>query len=132
MSTFQLLLRQALQNNSYLSTSPKSIAKKIVSVIRDKIGFQSREFETYDDAFEYCFQRTSDCYESSLLSQYKFEKFSNFLKDNGNLFSSPSANLLLFSISLFLRKEGAGVPCLIDFGGSCGGIYCFALKNIWR
>ena len=103
-----------------MNTSPKAIATKILSVITGKIGFRSPEFETYDDAFEYCCQKTSDCYESSLLSQYKFEKFSNFLKDNGNLFSSPSANLLLFSISLFLRKEGAGVPRLIDFGGACG------------
>ena len=100
--------------------NPKAIAKKLVSAFKGMNEFQSPEFETYDVAFDYCCQKTGDCYESSLLSQYRFEKFSNFLKDNGNLFSSPSANLLLFSISLFLRKEGAGVPRLIDLGGACG------------
>jgi len=98
---------------------PKVVARKLISAISQKT-YKSPEFETYDDAFEYCRQKTSDCYESSLLCRYRYEKFANFLKDGGNLLSSPSANLLLFSISLFLRKEGARVPHLIDFGGACG------------
>ena len=98
---------------------PKAVARKLISAFSAN-QYKSPEFETYDDAFEYCRQKTSDCYESSLLSRYRCEKFANFLKNDGNLFSSPSANLLLVSISLFLRKEGARVPQLIDLGGACG------------
>ena len=102
-----------------MSPNIKAIVKKLALSLQAKL-YRPPEFETYEDALEYCSQKRDDCYESSLLSQYRFEKFSDFLKDSGNLFDSPSANVLLFSISMFLRKEGARIPYLIDFGGACG------------
>jgi putative methyltransferase (TIGR04325 family) len=103
-----------------MSQSAKAVLKKLISTLRGDKRLAEMEFANYSDAFDFCRQKTDGCYESSMLCKYRFEKFSNFLRDGGNLFSSPSATVLLFSVSLYLKNNQSIVPRLIDYGGACG------------
>jgi putative methyltransferase (TIGR04325 family) len=103
-----------------MSQYAKAILKKLIFTLRGIKKIAETEFADYATAYEYCRQKTDGCYESSMVCKYRFEKFSNFLKDGGNLFSSPSATVLLFSVALYLKNNQSTVPRLIDYGGACG------------
>ena len=53
---------------------------KIKSLFKEIFKVGHKEFDSYNEALEYCNQKTKGSYQSKLLSKYRFEKCSNFLK----------------------------------------------------
>ena len=95
--------------------------RKIIFKLKFKINhYLLPEVKSFDEADRFSISKNRSNYDSNYLSNYRFKKLEKFIKNDGNLLQNPSANMLLYAVSLFIKKNPGKIPKLVDYGGACG------------